>query len=189
MLGTISTAKQSKKMQRRAWDHKWNMSAKAKASARRYYYSEKGRAAKKAYRSTYKLTEEQRARYRATAKIKAKEAKRKEQIKRYWQSEKGRKRKAAKDLRYQRTPGGKWAKRKIEIKRKYQLRQATLTRAEWNEIKERHHHRCAYCSTAKPLEMDHVTPLSRGGQHTKTNVVPACRTCNARKGQSEAFGR
>jgi 5-methylcytosine-specific restriction endonuclease McrA len=32
-----------------------------------------------------------------------------------------------------------------------------------------------------PLTMDHVVPLSKGGPHTKENVVPACRPCNARK--------
>lgn len=43
--------------------------------------------------------------------------------------------------------------------------------------------RCAYCGS-KPdkLEMDHVIPLSRGGKHTKINIVPACFDCNRRKG-------
>jgi 5-methylcytosine-specific restriction endonuclease McrA len=30
--------------------------------------------------------------------------------------------------------------------------------------------------------MDHVKPLSRGGDHTWDNVVSACRRCNHRKG-------
>ena len=29
--------------------------------------------------------------------------------------------------------------------------------------------------------MDHALPLSRGGAHTATNVVPACTACNSRK--------
>lgn len=41
---------------------------------------------------------------------------------------------------------------------------------------------CAYCSERKPLTMDHVDPLSRGGAHDVTNVVPACASCNASKG-------
>lgn len=42
---------------------------------------------------------------------------------------------------------------------------------------------CAYCGV-KPdkLEMDHIVPLSRGGQHTKSNIVPACFNCNRSKG-------
>ncbi|MDB4875733.1 MAG: hypothetical protein JWM41_2179 [Gemmatimonadetes bacterium] len=30
--------------------------------------------------------------------------------------------------------------------------------------------------------MDHVIPISRGGSHTRENVVPACRSCNSKKG-------
>ncbi len=44
---------------------------------------------------------------------------------------------------------------------------------------------CQYCScvlTKKTATMDHVTPLSRGGSNDIDNIVPACRSCNARKG-------
>ena len=41
---------------------------------------------------------------------------------------------------------------------------------------------CAYCgSRTKPITMDHVVPLSRGGKSTKGNLVPACKTCNNNK--------
>lgn len=39
---------------------------------------------------------------------------------------------------------------------------------------------CQYC--AAPAEnVDHVTPRSRGGQHTWENVVASCRRCNSKK--------
>ncbi len=44
--------------------------------------------------------------------------------------------------------------------------------------------RCHYCGGAVPpreLTMDHVVPLIRGGKTVKSNVVPCCRECNARK--------
>jgi len=44
--------------------------------------------------------------------------------------------------------------------------------------------RCQYCLTRKPLGQltyDHVFPRSRGGETTWTNVVMACRPCNAKK--------
>lgn len=42
-------------------------------------------------------------------------------------------------------------------------------------------HRCQYCGG--PAEsIDHVTPRSRGGDHTWDNVVACCRPCNVRKG-------
>ncbi len=45
----------------------------------------------------------------------------------------------------------------------------------------RDHHRCQYCSGAAE-NLDHVLPRSRGGDHTWENIVAACRSCNARKG-------
>lgn len=40
---------------------------------------------------------------------------------------------------------------------------------------------CAYCGD--PHEhWDHMTPLSRGGSHTISNLAPACVTCNLSKG-------
>jgi 5-methylcytosine-specific restriction endonuclease McrA len=44
-------------------------------------------------------------------------------------------------------------------------------------------HRCQYCHG--PAEnLDHVTPRSKGGDHTWENVVACCKPCNARKGDS-----
>ena len=41
---------------------------------------------------------------------------------------------------------------------------------------------CAYCGAADvDLERDCMLPISRGGRYTLTNVVPACRSCNASK--------
>jgi len=45
----------------------------------------------------------------------------------------------------------------------------------------RDHHRCQYCAGAAE-NLDHVLPRSRGGDHAWENVVAACRSCNARKG-------
>ena len=44
---------------------------------------------------------------------------------------------------------------------------------------------CLYCGNRfkeVQLSRDHVQPLSRGGNDTWTNVVTACKRCNARKG-------
>jgi hypothetical protein len=44
---------------------------------------------------------------------------------------------------------------------------------------------CAYCGgrfAEAELTVEHIIPVSRGGQHTWTNVVTACRSCNTRKG-------
>lgn len=57
-----------------------------------------------------------------------------------------------------------------------------LTRAQWQAIKEHYGHRCVYCGKkSQRLTMDHITPLSRGGSHTVSNIVPACQSCNSKK--------
>ena len=40
---------------------------------------------------------------------------------------------------------------------------------------------CYYCGmkvAPKELTLDHLVPVSRGGKSTKTNCVPACKSCN-----------
>lgn len=41
---------------------------------------------------------------------------------------------------------------------------------------------CAYCGEPSKLTMDHVIPLTGGGAHDAGNVVGACFSCNASKG-------
>lgn len=41
---------------------------------------------------------------------------------------------------------------------------------------------CLYCGATERIEIDHVVPLSRGGKHEDANLAPACRRCNASKG-------
>lgn len=49
------------------------------------------------------------------------------------------------------------------------------------EVLRRDNHSCQYCGSNRRLTLDHVMPLSRGGQHTWNNVVTACERCNQRK--------
>lgn len=59
---------------------------------------------------------------------------------------------------------------------------STLTQEQWIAILDLFEHRCAYCGAGGvTLEKDHVVPVSRGGNHSEDNVVPACRHCNAVK--------
>ena len=56
-----------------------------------------------------------------------------------------------------------------------------LTPQDWEDIQAAYKYRCIYCGQKAKLTQDHITPLSKGGSHTKANVVPACRPCNTRK--------
>ncbi len=49
----------------------------------------------------------------------------------------------------------------------------------------RDRNQCQYCGqsfSSEDLNLDHVTPKSRGGQMTWTNIVLSCVNCNTRKG-------
>ena len=52
--------------------------------------------------------------------------------------------------------------------------------AEWLALLEQFGGKCAYCG-AHATERDHVYPIVRGGKDEPENVVPSCRSCNARK--------
>jgi 5-methylcytosine-specific restriction endonuclease McrA len=45
---------------------------------------------------------------------------------------------------------------------------------------------CAYCGNTEKLTIDHYVPLSRGGMHASSNIVPACLSCNCSKGAKDA---
>lgn len=57
-----------------------------------------------------------------------------------------------------------------------------LTSTEWLAILAEANGHCAYCDKEAKLTLDHVIPLSKGGKHSKDNVVPACGHCNDSKG-------
>ncbi len=55
------------------------------------------------------------------------------------------------------------------------------TLGEWNELKAKHNHKCAYCGEEKKLTKDHIIPLSEGGKDYINNIQPLCRNCNSKK--------
>ena len=64
---------------------------------------------------------------------------------------------------------------------------STLTSKQWNEIKIKFNNRCAYCGEEKPLAQDHFIPLSKGGEYTVNNIIPACKNCNSSKHDFDFF--
>ena len=49
------------------------------------------------------------------------------------------------------------------------------------ELMSSYLNRCAYCGKTGKLEIDHIVPISNGGEHSINNAVPACRHCNSVK--------
>lgn len=67
--------------------------------------------------------------------------------------------------------------------RKLNAQTFTFTEGDWNRLVNRYKSCCAYCGErSDELQKEHVIPLSRGGSHGAGNILPACPTCNYRKG-------
>lgn len=49
------------------------------------------------------------------------------------------------------------------------------------DILERDLHQCRECSSTDRLEIDHILPVSRGGESTADNLQVLCRPCNRAK--------
>lgn len=53
---------------------------------------------------------------------------------------------------------------------------------DWKKLKKQYNNSCAYCGASNvKLEKEHIIPISRGGEHSKSNIVPACTKCNDMK--------
>lgn len=95
-------------------------------------------------------------------------------------------------LKYRRTERGKRLF-KVMIANYRHLKRANgvkITVGQWRDLCERFNNRCAYCGIHEvilqilynqKLTIDHVTPVSKGGEHSIENIVPACVSCNSSK--------
>jgi 5-methylcytosine-specific restriction endonuclease McrA len=55
------------------------------------------------------------------------------------------------------------------------------TEQQWLDLCDRYGNVCLCCRAAKPLTVDHVIPISKGGANSIDNIQPLCSTCNTRK--------
>lgn len=65
---------------------------------------------------------------------------------------------------------------------------STLTAAQWETTQRHFKNTCAYCGEEKTLTQEHFIPLSKGGEYTHNNILPACQSCNKSKG-AKGFGQ
>ena len=90
-------------------------------------------------------------------------------------------------LKFFRTEKGRACRQRTNTMRRVRMKKIvnTLTAQEWLDILEKYNYKCAYCDTEFEVEnmptRDHVIPISRGGNNTKENIVPACKSCNREK--------
>lgn len=68
--------------------------------------------------------------------------------------------------------------------RKNVLANGSLTKSEWELILEKYNRACLCCNKNHlevTITMDHIIPISKGGQHISENVQPLCISCNSSK--------
>ena len=72
----------------------------------------------------------------------------------------------------------------------------TLTIKQWQQIKDDFNNECAYCGMTEEehikrfneqLHQEHFIPLSKGGEYTHNNIIPACKSCNCSKNNTDFF--
>ena len=83
----------------------------------------------------------------------------------------------------------RFARRMYNYSRYYGFARGSFSFDEWQAMRESHEFRCAICKLKEPfpgpcsgLTIDHIVPLSRGGQNIVTNIQPLCLSCNMKKG-------
>jgi 5-methylcytosine-specific restriction endonuclease McrA len=86
----------------------------------------------------------------------------------------------------------RWAKANPEKKNAQTQRRRAMKRgnggsytaAEWQTLVEKYNYTCLRCGKQEPeikLTIDHVLPLSKGGNNTIDNIQPLCKQCNSTK--------
>ena len=83
-----------------------------------------------------------------------------------------------------------WSDANPEKRRQYKHRRraakrsllSTLTVAQWEDIKQHFDNACCYCGKKELLHQEHFLALSKGGEYSHDNILPACRSCNSSKG-------
>ena len=66
----------------------------------------------------------------------------------------------------------------------------SFSERDWVATKQYFSDRCAYCGAEGDLVIEHAIPINKEalGEHRLGNLVPSCRSCNARKGGSDFRG-
>lgn len=93
---------------------------------------------------------------------------------------------------YNQTPQAKIRLGKSRHKRLFQKKQllSDLTEDEWIDTLLYFNNSCAYCGISEEehklkynerLQQDHIIPVSKNGEYTKNNIIPACKSCNPSK--------
>lgn len=145
-------------------------SPQGRMNKQKYEATPKGQATRKQAIEKYRLTEKGKTKAQERDRKRSKKPERKQKQKTYHAT-------------YIQTIKGKLMLAR-RAARRYEWVMDTehpLTAKEWLSILTANKYRCYYCKKKTKLTLDHVIPLSKGGKHTASNIVPACGPCNSQK--------
>lgn len=57
----------------------------------------------------------------------------------------------------------------------------SFTGIQWQTLCAKYNHCCLCCGERRPLTVDHIIPVSKGGSSDISNIQPLCLECNDRK--------
>lgn len=167
----------------------YQQTEKYKSYQRAYEKSEKRKAYKEAYEETpqrkayhkeYRDSDEGKLYQKEYQKIYKQSAKYKSYQRSYNRSE------AAKMLhrKYHQTEKGRFASLVQKHRRRARevFADGDYTQEQWLELCALYGYKCLACHEEKPLTVDHVVPLSKGGSNYISNIQPLCLGCNTSKG-------
>jgi len=96
-----------------------------------------------------------------------------------------RQRKLDADRRYRQSTKGRITALKARGKRRKLVGATKLTETDLDFIFSAFDYKCAYCGDDKDITNDHFIPVSHGGKSIAGNILPACRSCNSSKQNSD----
>lgn len=70
--------------------------------------------------------------------------------------------------------------RNIRHKRRSSIK-GSFSKQEWLDLCSKYDNLCLRCGQKKPLTIDHVVPISKGGLNVIENIQPLCKNCNCAK--------
>lgn len=182
----------SQRPEYREYRKRFSQSPKRKAYMKTYSQSQRVKAYEKERRQnperkmkqkTYLKAYEQTPKYKEYRKKLRESPEGKASINAYEQKPERKARVKAYTKAYFQTPKGKAIIAVVGSRRRAITRTGDLTTKQWLEIKNKSPI-CPACGKfvgCENLTLDHIIPLSKGGQHTKDNIQALCKPCNSSK--------
>ena len=84
--------------------------------------------------------------------------------------------------KYSKTDKGKIVKLNADHRRRMTIKSGKVTAKEWADKLKEYNYCCANCGIEENIQMDHIHPLAKGGEHCIDNIQPLCGSCNSSKG-------